>query len=282
MQDNAESLHSVELAPERAICGVPICGVKLNRDNRIGFCRPHREIKNRSAPRICAIEDCTRTLHYRSTSGLCHGHVAIKRAADRRAETQDRKAQWRECAADGCTKRLRSDNESGRCYNHRHVPVSAAGREQCSLEGCGKRLSTRNTIGRCEEHKDPRWVAKECAAEGCPKKLNVTNLIGFCGRHTNGYRRDAILQRSYGISEADYDAMLAAQDGRCALCGKPPKPGGVRAASRLHVDHDHLTGAVRLLLCGTCNHGLGNFYEDPGLMRRAAEYVERFRSEQAA
>jgi len=135
-------------------------------------------------------------------------------------------------------------------------------------------LSPTNTVGRCYGHKDPRWVAAVCAAEGCTRTLNVTNLIGFCGRHTNGYRRDANLQRQYGISEADYDAMLVAQNGVCKLCGKPPKEGGKLAASRLHVDHDHESGRVRDLLCNNCNRGLGFFVENPALMRAAADYLE--------
>jgi hypothetical protein len=263
-------------------CGVPGCGKRLNSDNRIGFCRSHKTIKSRPEPRRCAVGDCGRLLHPRSTSGFCpvhavrHTPAAIKREANRAAEAEKRRAQWRECTADGCAKRLRPDNKSGRCWKHKYAPVSAAEREQCSIEGCGKRLSPKNTIGRCAEHKHPRWVAAECAAEGCTKKLNVTNLIGFCGQHTNGYRRDYRLQHDYGITAKEYDATLVAQGGCCALCGKPPMPDGKRAMSKLHVDHDHVTGRVRSLLCGNCNFGIGSFFEDPGLMRRAADYVEQF------
>ena len=263
----------------QAICQADGCGKELRCDNTTGFCRPHRAVKNRSEPRSCAVEDCGRLLHTKSTSGFCPLH-AVRRApavAKRRAEAAERKSQWPTCAADHCTNRLRPQNKSGRCWRHGYVPVSAAERGQCPIEGCGKRLSPKNTVGRCEKHMLPRWVAAECAAEGCTKKLNVTNLIGFCGEHTNGYRRTVSLQRNYGITEEDYDAMVVAQNGLCAVCGKPPKTGGVRAASRLHVDHDHVTGRVRALLCLTCNHGLGNFYDNPELMRAAAAYVEAFR-----
>src|SRR5690349_4999135 len=54
------------------------------------------------------------------------------------------------------------------------------------------------------------------------------------------------LRRNYGISLEDYDAFVAAQGGKCALCQTPP-PGGSRNGFR--VDHDHKTGAVRGLLC---------------------------------
>lgn len=73
----------------------------------------------------------------------------------------------------------------------------------------------------------------------------------------------------------EHDAKLAAQGGVCAICGQPPKPGGVRAASRLHMDHDHKTGRNRDLICNSCNKGIGDFKDDPVLMRAAAAYVER-------
>lgn len=51
------------------------------------------------------------------------------------------------------------------------------------------------------------------------------------------------------VSPEERAAMLAAQGGRCAICRKPPKIGG----RRLHVDHDHVTGRIRGLLCHYCN-----------------------------
>jgi hypothetical protein len=46
----------------------------------------------------------------------------------------------------------------------------------------------------------------------------------------------------------------------------------------LHVDHDHITGRIRALLCMNCNNGLGAFTDDPDLMETAATYVRRYRA----
>jgi hypothetical protein len=62
--------------------------------------------------------------------------------------------------------------------------------------------------------------------------------------------------------------MLAEQDGLCAVC---------QTAAAVHVDHDHETGAVRSLLCFNCNGGLGQFRDDPVVLRAAADYVEEHR-----
>jgi hypothetical protein len=274
--------------PQR-VCGVPDCGARLYRDNQLGFCGAHRTRKSRTGPRFCSIDGCGLSLHPTNEGGFCPDHArhhmpaVIRREAARLAEREARRSQWRECAADGCAKRLRPDNRSGRCYKHHHVPVDLAGRSQCPVEGCGKPLSLKNTVGRCEKHVLPRWVAAECAAEGCTKKLNVNNLAGLCTQHTDNNGRGKRLQRIYGISEAEYDAMLAAQNGVCAVCGQPPKPGGAGSASHLHVDHDHgccpgnrsCGKCVRALLCLNCNNGLGHFSDNPALMRRAADYIER-------
>jgi hypothetical protein len=66
-----------------------------------------------------------------------------------------------------------------------------------------------------------------------------------------------------------YQAQLAKQGGGCAICGKPPKPGG----RRLNIDHAHATGEVRGLLCARCNRGLGWFADSPHLLFAAAAYL---------
>jgi len=63
--------------------------------------------------------------------------------------------------------------------------------------------------------------------------------------------RDRRFQQTYGISLAEYDAMVEEQQGKCARCGDTPK------TLRLAVDHCHDTGKVRKLLCGPCNTYLG-------------------------
>lgn len=63
---------------------------------------------------------------------------------------------------------------------------------------------------------------------------------------------DKRLQRTYGITLAQYDLMLEAQGGRCAICPRTAES----CPTRLHVDHDHKTGLVRGLLCWWCNRKL--------------------------
>lgn len=83
--------------------------------------------------------------------------------------------------------------------------------------------------------------------------------------------RSTNLKKNYGLTIDEYEQMLAAQNGVCAICGTPPtnERGG-----KLHVDHDHETGEVRKLLCGKCNHGLGSFDDDPAKLQAAIAYLQ--------
>ena len=78
------------------------------------------------------------------------------------------------------------------------------------------------------------------------------------------------LEREFGITLVDYDQMLAAQGGGCAICGGLSSDG-----RRLAVDHDHATGVVRGLLCADCNRGLGIFDDDPECLQAAISYLYR-------
>ena len=83
--------------------------------------------------------------------------------------------------------------------------------------------------------------------------------------------RRSNLRQKYGISLEDYDAMLAAQGGRCAVCGTTDS--GDRRFSTFSVDHDHVTGTVRGLLCSGCNRALGHVGDSPDRLMALAAYL---------
>jgi protein-arginine kinase activator protein McsA len=60
--------------------------------------------------------------------------------------------------------------------------------------------------------------------------------------------------KTYGLTMAEWEAMVAAANGCCVACS--------RKTARLVVDHCHETGAVRGLVCHSCNTGLGALGDD--------------------
>jgi hypothetical protein len=88
-----------------------------------------------------------------------------------------------------------------------------------------------------------------------------------CLANASKDRRAKWLKRQYGMTPADYDAMMAGQGRVCAICRMSSK-------KTLNVDHCHITGEVRGLLCDACNKGCGHFQDRPELLRAAAAYLE--------
>lgn len=85
-------------------------------------------------------------------------------------------------------------------------------------------------------------------------------------------RRRRNLKEKYGMEPAQYDELLIAQDGRCAICRKLPTSENSRFGI-LYVDHDHATGAIRGLLCDQCNRGIGLLQDSPDTLMAAAAYL---------
>lgn len=83
------------------------------------------------------------------------------------------------------------------------------------------------------------------------------------------YSRRYSLKRNYGITVEHYNNMFLEQKGKCKLC-RIEQTG----TKRLAVDHCHATNKVRGLLCDKCNRAIGLLQDSPGLLRKAADYVE--------
>lgn len=95
-------------------------------------------------------------------------------------------------------------------------------------------------------------------------------------RRINKSALSSRLKRAFNITVDQFNQLLAAQNGVCAICGAEET---VRRRSgdkiRLAVDHCHVTGKVRALLCSNCNKGLGSFKDSPELLRKGADYLEQ-------
>src|SRR5688572_13021285 len=111
----------------------------------------------------------------------------------------------------------------------------------------------------------PEFVRTVASASGYSAYCKPChNTRSRASREKAGGSRTYHLTRRYRITAAGAEYLLDLQQGVCALC---------QAAPAAHVAHDHATGAVRALPCFNCNGGLGQFKDDPDVLRAAADYV---------
>lgn len=103
------------------------------------------------------------------------------------------------------------------------------------------------------------------------KKVRATQAAYRSTPEAQRAAREYQLQKKFGIGLEEYDRLLAAQGGCCAICGTN-KPGR-RDRDVFMVDHDHETNEVRGLLCHGCNAGLGNFHDNIAALLKAVEYL---------
>jgi len=132
-----------------------------------------------------------------------------------------------------------------------------------------------------------------CANEKCRASFAIAAYPGHgrgaqryctpnCAAQASRWRLAGRFRRYGGMTPEQFQKIAEEQDGRCMICRKEPVPDarswreGIWA---LEVDHDHLSGVTRDLLCGHCNKGIGHFMDDPELIRTAAAYIEHHRKQ---
>lgn len=150
------------------------------------------------------------------------------------------------------------------------VCVSCGRRKRLALFHCAKNgsLGRRTECKKCSADSNKRWM-KENRERHLERKRRY-----FSDPQKKRLYRDWSLQRTYGITIDEYEEMHRKQRGLCAICLKPEASKDRRGTRRaLAVDHDHVTGKVRGLLCFRCNSALEAFDKDQSIVMRLKDYL---------
>jgi hypothetical protein len=99
------------------------------------------------------------------------------------------------------------------------------------------------------------------------KKLQLKNWNAL--PHIKLRKKVSRIFKKYGVSPDDCEKMVRSQKGLCAICKE--KPAGKR--NYLQIDHNHVTGNVRGMLCNSCNTGLGLLKDNVKLLKNAIKYL---------
>ncbi len=121
-----------------------------------------------------------------------------------------------------------------------------------NCEYCKKEFTT--------DRKDKKYCNKKCKKKASFKR----------GLETEYGRRRHWKRWGINITFGKYNDLLKIQEGKCKICGIHQ----TELKQRLGVDHDHITGKIRGLLCSKCNMGLGYFKDDPKILKEAIEYLQ--------
>lgn len=196
------------------------------------------------------------------------------------------------CTVEGCD---RPNKARGYCQTHymqyqRGVPITPIIKVRvrdrdpiCTVDGCDKPEQSNGLCGmhlqRTYRHGSTDFRSRQtngprrpCGFPDCDRPMYYG---GYCQKHIMRSRK----AQGHGLTTERYIEMLQSQNFVCAICEEPEttKSSDSGEARELAIDHCHETGIVRGLLCGFCNRGIGLLKDNPARIRKAADYIERFK-----
>ncbi len=125
-----------------------------------------------------------------------------------------------------------------------------------------------------------KYCCSKCKQWKMPSEFNKnksqkTGLSYACRSCMTEQTRKYNIPYKYGITAARFAEMLLEQGCKCACCGTSFEMEGKRH-NRPHIDHNHKTGEVRSLLCGSCNLAAGKVKDSSLLAEQLASYLKKW------
>jgi len=135
---------------------------------------------------------------------------------------------------------------------------------------CGKILPT----DMFQLRKDTGKYRSTC--KDCKNKYNL-KLYHNNPQQKENHRKSSwkhAIKKHYGLTVEEFRELEEKQDYRCACCGKHKHD---IQSHELYVDHCHVTMEIRGLLCQQCNSGIGLLGDNIEGVKKAYDYLIRFR-----
>jgi Autographiviridae endonuclease VII len=175
------------------------------------------------------------------------------------AASSPRSVHRREATGIAYLKALVMDQEDAKEKQRRQQREAMARRRADPVFREKERRADRARIAANRDERNAEWRRKYANDEEFRAKHNAS---GFTSRRKRTLKK-------HGLSLEDYEAMLARQQGACGICEIPFRRTPC-------IDHCHVTGLVRGLLCNNCNLAIGNLQDNPIFAYKAGGYLERW------
>ena len=105
--------------------------------------------------------------------------------------------------------------------------------------------------------------------------LRNKNTEAFKNKRTVELSRKTRIKNRYNLSIEKFDEMIKKQNNKCAICNQPEFKIRYGKIQSLAIDHDHLTGKIRGLLCNNCNRAIGLMHDSIETLKNAVAYLEQ-------
>lgn len=126
---------------------------------------------------------------------------------------------------------------------------------------------------RCRNISHKKWYESNTAKVKERKRLDrIYRKEYYQAPERKKKYRIKYIEKTFGIKYEEYDRMLQEQNALCAICGESESSS---TCKYLSVDHCHITGQIRGLLCVSCNRGLGMLRDNPLFVEKALNYLKK-------
>lgn len=137
-----------------------------------------------------------------------------------------------------------------------------------------KELNRDKHLGKTSLRKNKTFIFFDGGSKICSKCKEIKTIERFqkdkqkpsgFSSYCKDCRRESKIKKLYNISSDEYDNLYESQMGRCKICNNQH--------IRLHIDHCHVTGRVRGLLCSKCNMAIGLFNDNIEVLKETIKYI---------
>jgi hypothetical protein len=140
--------------------------------------------------------------------------------------------------------------------------------KKCTKCGIEKPLS--------DFHKNKSTKDKYCSL--C-KSCNNKHAAAWNKKQTQ--KRKIIVQKNnykkrYGLTVEQKQDLIDGQDSKCAIC-----KNDLKDTHDVCVDHNHITGSIRGILCRKCNLGIGHLQDSIDILKSAVKYLKKYSADSA-
>lgn len=239
---------------------------KLAQSNRHKYCS---SCSKKKQERICA--ECGKS-SLEKGARLCRVCKANKLPTWQRADIQRTAKSEQDiftCTRDGCDNKVATARHKV-CDKCKAPTSSKSKSPNKKVNELNRFLATHGRVMLVGDSKFcPGCESYKLFSDFGRSKSSAHGLQTLCILCSHIYAFEKRLASTYNMTVEEYDEVFERQGGACAICGNKPHK------MRLAVDHDHLSGKVRGLLCSRCNHKLlGSANDSTRLLYKAIEYLE--------